>query len=358
MPTSTEADQMMTYCHFQKHVEDVKKQTAEQRGELNRLVSDLRGMLLQFLDNEACDVIIVGEKLAIKRCVCTSFARLKPETITEAFEQVYVWGKLQPRLAGGESLPEAVRALLKEEIGTTLRRSRQYGDVVEIGSAKFRTRVSIEGDARREKTMYRLPQEVFDVVNQLQTCTKQLHELKLREKTRLESTQRALKQIEPSVIHTLRRTDTGRSAEYELIATDLSQEQEVPAEVTAEEEPLGNYTSLPPPDVPVETPRKRRNAPPSKRSSDPPQPQRMRVQYKKQVRRPVLSVAKMDMCVGSELQRYFEHTVCGGKRRQYTAAQQLPTVSLSVVSALVEQAVNEFVEEGMTERESLSVRTR
>jgi len=351
---------MMAYCHFQKHVEEVKKQTAGERGELNRLLCDLRGRLLQFLDREACDVLVVSEKLAIKRCVCTSFARLKPETVTEAFEQVYVWGKLQPRLAGGESLPEAVRALLKEEVGTALRRSRQYGDVVEIGSAKFRTRVSIGGEARREKTMRQVPREVVDVVNELRQCTKQLQQLKAHQQSRLEGTQQALKRIEPSVVHTLRRTDTGRSAEYKVIAGNPSHGDcaaEVAAEVAAEE-PVGDYTSLPPPDVPVEAPRKHRVEPPPG-PSPPPKPQRMmRVQYKKQVRRPVLSLAKMDMCVGSDLQRYFEQTVCGRRRRQYTAAQQLPTVSLSAVSALVEQSINEFVEAGMLERECLSVRTR
>ena len=359
MPTLTENDQMMAYCHFRKHVEEVKKQTAGERGELNRLLSDLRGMLLQFLDREACDVLVVSEKLAIKRCVCTSFARLKAETVTEAFEQVYVWRKLQPRLAGGENLPEAVRALLKEEVGTALRRSRQYGDVVEIRSAKFRTRVSIEGNARREKTMRQVPQEVVDVVNELQRCTKQLQQLKAREKSRLEGTQQALKQIEPSVVHTLRRTDTGRSVEYKVIVGNPSPEEcaEVVATEVAAEQPVGNYTSLPPPDVPVETRWKHRVTPPSD-PSPPSDPQRMRVQYKKQVRRPVLSLAKMDMCVGSELQRYFEQTVCGRRRRQYTAAHQLPTVSLSAISALVEQSINEFVEDGMVERECLSVRTR
>ena len=220
MPTSTENDQMVAYCHFRKHVEEVKKQTTGERGELNRLKSDLRGMLLQFLDREACDVLVVSEELAIKRCVCTSFARLKPETVTEAFEQVYVWGKLQPRLAGGESLPEAVRALLKDEVSTTLRRSRQYGDVVEIGSAKSRTRVSIEGGARREKRMGQVDQGVFDVVEELQRCTKQLQQLKAREESQLEGTQQALKRIEPSVVHTLRRTDTGRSAEYKVVVNN------------------------------------------------------------------------------------------------------------------------------------------
>ena len=331
---------MRLYCQCRKRIEEIKEKTADRRGELKRTVSELRGVLLQFLDNQECDIIVVNDKMAIKRCVCVSFGRLRSDTITDAFQDIYIWERLQPKLASGESLPVAVRQLLKEEVTLRTRRVRQYGDVVNIASAKYRSRVSLSQDARREKRLSRLPAEVAGVVDDLLRCVEQQQQLKEEEKAQLQIMQTTLKQLEPCIMESLKRTETGRSTEFELGARP-------PAIDAPSNAP---YTSLPPPDF-LQSPLCASRSQTNGQVVD-----RVRVRYKKRLQRPVVSVAKMDLSVGNDLQRYFEETVCGGSTAR--CIHDLPRVSLSSIQALVDQSLNHLIQENVTERECLSVETR
>lgn len=362
MPTATEKEQMQAYCLFKQQIDGFKAKTRKRRGELKSSISKCRQALLDFLNEQQCDVLQINNDFAVKRCVCSSFARVQRETIVDAFKSIYDWGRLQPLLSAGDSLAEAVRALLKEEVTERCRKCREYGDLVGVQSRKCRTRVSLnKNDARREKRIELLPASIVEIIGDLRRCIDEMQELQTAQKEHLRGIEASLKRMEACVMDSLRCSELGKSEEYHLKPTPLlakSVEELIAVEtVTCDPDPLQTvYTCLPPPDVatasqgPVVANITSRDNYAARAAT------KMSLQYKKHVRAPVLSVAKMDLCVGFDLQRYFEEIITVPGER-LTKRDDLPPVTISIINALIEQSMNNFVEEGMREHESVSVRT-
>ena len=390
-------DYTAEYCQYKKTIGELKATTAGRRGELKRSISDSRNLLLVHLDQQPADAILFRDgQLAIKRCVCESYTRLQPETVVEAFRNVYNWDRVQPFLEAEVELSTAVRLLLKVELKRLTRRVKEYGDVVPTTSKKFRTRVAVDDRPRIDKVVSTLPGDIAEIVTDMERCTDELTQLAAAHEGQIGQLNDRCEELEATVVQDLKQSKSGKSAEYEFPTDEAGRPldvvvlagkplQRTPCPGDVPEGPVDegvpatppilerrNYTSLPSSSFEDATTTTLQHIGQVRRQAAlrPPVPlgggeqssithrypysKTYTVRYHRKTTKPTLSVCKVDLSVGSELQRYLRNLA-----EQHPAQDgQLPRVSMEVVAHLVDKSIGDFLAAGTEEVERLSLRKK
>ena len=313
MDESSSSSVIRRYCELRKQSENLRDSTAEERGELKRVLSDCRLILLQYLDIEAMDCIHFGDQMAIKRCVCISAGRLNAEKVVDSLHHVYNWNVLQPLVACGTPVVEAVRQKLKEQLRITTQQSKQYGDLVPIGSTKFKSRCSVDKASRRE--CYRvLPDNIHQVCDALANAKTALETLASKQKAELAASNNECDKLEPIVIAALKAAREGGKADsyYSFESTNP-----------------GEHTN----------------------------PVNLRyVSYENKTKKPVLSVAKVDYTVGSDIQAFFSARF--GSIATANKGGELPPMDWPALDQLVRSSIHAFEQEGTQTKEQVVLRKK